>query len=139
MSEVKLSDLKIIENPKGRLFHALKKSDESFKNFGEAYFSSVNYQEIKGWKKHLSMTLNLVVIAGVVRFVVYDNNKKTFQEFILSRNSKEQYKRLTIPSGFWMAFQGLTEGENLLLNIADIEHEPSESINKEIHEIKYEW
>jgi dTDP-4-dehydrorhamnose 3,5-epimerase len=99
----------------------------------------VNYQDIKGWKKHLRMTLNLVVITGVVRFVVYDENKKTFQEFILSRNSKEQYKRLTVPPGFWMAFQGQTEGENLLLNIADIEHEPTESINKEINEFKYEW
>lgn len=142
MADVILSDLKIIENPKGRVFHALKKSDPTFVNFGEAYFSSVNFQEIKGWKKHLEMTLNLIVISGEVRFVIYDEaaaKEKQFKEFCLSRQSREQYKRLTVTPGLWMAFQGLDKGENLILNIADIEHDPKESVNKELSEIRYEW
>lgn len=136
MDEVILSDLKTIENPKGNIYHALKKSDVSFKNFGEAYFSSVNFNDIKGWKKHTKMNLNLIVIAGEVRFVVYDEKKLKFSEFKLSRKN---YKRLTVPPGLWVAFQGLSLSENLLLNIADIEHDPSESVNKDLGEIKYEW
>lgn len=142
MSDVKLSDLKIIESPKGSVFHALKKSDSTYKSFGEAYLSSVDFQQIKGWKKHNEMTLNLIVISGQIRFVIYDEKaiaEKAFREFRLSRKSSEQYKRLTVPPGLWMAFQGLEKDENLLLNIADIEHDPKESINKEISEIKYEW
>ncbi len=142
MAEIMLSDLKIIENPKGRVFHALKKSDKSFVNFGEAYFSSVNFQEIKGWKKHFEMTLNLIVVSGEVRFVVYDEaaaKGNQFKEFRLSRQSSEQYKRLTVAPGLWMAFQGLDKGENLILNLADIEHDPTESVNKELSEISYEW
>lgn len=142
MNQVTVSDLKIIENPKGRVFHALKRSDKSFNNFGEAYFSSVNFEQIKGWKKHTKMTLNLVVIVGEIRFVVFDENaqvEKQFQEFRLSRASADKYKRITIPSGYWMAFQGLDRGENLLLNIGDIEHDPNESLNKDISEIIYAW
>lgn len=142
MSKVMVSDLKIIENPKGRVFHAFKKNDLAFKNFGEAYLSSVNFQDIKGWKKHTKMTLNLIVITGEIRFVIYDETSsvgRQFSEYRLSRDSQEQYKRLTVPPGVWMAFQGLSKGENLLLNIADIEHDPLESIDKEIKELVYEW
>lgn len=139
MNQVTISDLKIIENPKGRVFHALKRSDPSFKNFGEAYMSSVNFEQVKGWKKHTKMTLNLVVIVGKIRFVVFDENKNQFQEFQLSRSSSDLYKRITVPSGLWMAFQGLDKGENLLLNIADIEHDPNESLNKDVNEITYAW
>jgi dTDP-4-dehydrorhamnose 3,5-epimerase len=136
MSEVQLSDLKIISHPQGDLYHAFKKSDLTFKSFGEAYFSSVNFNEVKGWKKHTQMTLNLVVIVGEMRFVIYDETKKSFSEHRLSRGN---YKRLTVPPGFWMAFQGVTKGENLLLNIADIEHNPNESVNKNLKEIAYGW
>lgn len=142
MSNVLISDLKIIENPKGRLFHALKKSDVAFKSFGEAYLTSVNFKDIKGWKKHTKMTLNLIVITGEIRFVLYDESSsagRQFSEFRLSRDSQEQYKRLTVPPGVWMAFQGLSKCENLLLNIADIVHDPLESIDKEINELVYEW
>lgn len=137
-----LNDLKIIATPKGRVFHALKKSEASFKNFGEAYFSEVNFKEVKGWKKHTQMTLNLMAISGEVRFVVYDETAQAgnqFKEFRLSRNSAEKYKRLTVPPGLWVAFQGLDKSENLILNIADIEHDPKESVNKELSEIPYEW
>lgn len=136
MNDVTLSDLKTIENPKGNIYHALKRSDSSFINFGEAYFSSINFNEIKGWKKHTRMNLNLVVINGEVRFVVYNELTMKFSEYKLSRNN---YKRLTVPPGFWVAFQGLSLNENLLLNIADIEHDPRESMNKDLGEIKYEW
>jgi dTDP-4-dehydrorhamnose 3,5-epimerase len=37
-----------------------------------------------------------------------------------------------------MAFKGIGEF-NILLNLANIEHEPSEAINIDINEIKYEW
>ena len=136
MKEVVLSDLKVIETAKGNVYHALKKSDVTFKNFGEAYFSSVNFNEIKGWKKHTKMTLNLVVVVGEVRLVIYDEKTLKSVEYRLSRKN---YKRLTVPPGLWMAFQGLGASENLLLNIADIEHDPSESVNKDLGEITYEW
>ena len=43
---------------------------------------------------------------------------------------ENNYSRLTIPPNNWVAFQGIGMGKNMLLNIANIEHDPSESINK---------
>ena len=51
MDGITLTPLKQIFNPKGNIFHALKKSDIGFNGFGEAYFSTINQNEIKGWKK----------------------------------------------------------------------------------------
>ena len=113
----------------------MKKSDEGFSGFGEAYFSTVNDNDIKGWKKHTEMTLNIIVITGEIEFVVYEENSKKFYNV---RLSQDNYQRLTVKAGFWMAFRGIAE-ENMLLNIASIEHNPSEAISIDLSEINYEW
>ena len=69
----------------------MKASDVGYEGFGEAYFSNVSYNEIKGWKQHTEMTLNLIVVIGEIRFVIYD--EKTFFNVTLSINN---YQRLSI-------------------------------------------
>ena len=73
LTGVELTKLKKISHPKGDIFHALKSSENSFSGFGEAYFSSVNGEEIKGWKKHTQMVMNLIVPVGTVMFYIYDD------------------------------------------------------------------
>jgi dTDP-4-dehydrorhamnose 3,5-epimerase len=129
IDEVILSPLLIIPGDSGTVMHALKMQEPSFHGFGEVYFSTVDKKAVKGWKKHSKMILNLVVPVGSIRFVMYDDRResntfKTFQEIILS---KENYQRLTVPPGIWMAFQGLSDGINMLLNIASIPHDPLEA------------
>lgn len=135
MDGVILTPLKQIYHPKGDIFHAMKKSDIGFDGFGEAYFSTINQNDIKGWKKHTKMTLNIVVPVGNIEFVVYDEKTKEFFSTKLSHNN---YQRLTVKAGLWMAFKGLDK-YNMLLNLASIEHDPNETINIGIEEIKYEW
>ena len=135
MDGVVLTPLKQIYNPKGDIFHAMKKSDNGFDGFGEAYFTTVNRDDIKGWKKHTRMTLNLVVVAGEVEFIVYNELSKLFFTVKLSKNN---YQRLTIKPNLWMVFRGLDD-YNMLLNLANIEHDPKEADNLELEAIKYEW
>ena len=138
---VLVSPLKIIMHPKGEILHGIKTESYGYDGFGEAYFSSIKKGEIKGWKKHLKMTLNLIVPVGEIRFVVYDDreNSPTKNEFFQTKLSKNNYCRLTIIPGLWVGFQGLSDGTNLLLNIANIEHDPDESRNLPLEKIKYEW
>ena len=136
-----LTPLKQIVNPKGDLYHALKKSDNGYKSFGEAYFSTVTKDEIKGWKKHTVMVLNLIVPIGAVEFIIYDDriDSSTKNQFFSLILSQENYQRLTVPAGVWMAFRGIGEDLNMLLNIASIEHDPSEAITKQLTDINYTW
>lgn len=126
---VSITPLKKINHPKGDIFHALKSIDESFKGFGEAYCTTIHFGDLKGWKKHHRMLMNLVVPAGEVGFYFY--NELSRQSFFI-KVGLNNYVRLTVEPGLWMAFRGIGEGLNLILNIANIPHDPSESINVDI-------
>jgi dTDP-4-dehydrorhamnose 3,5-epimerase len=130
-----------IDTKGGNVLHAMKEGDPGFSGFGEAYFSYINSGSIKGWKLHNKMVLNLVVPLGIIRFVIFDNRKHSktngkFAEYVLS---SQNYGRLTVPSGLWLGFQGLYDYDSLLLNIANICHDPAESVSKKIDEINYDW
>jgi dTDP-4-dehydrorhamnose 3,5-epimerase len=129
--DVIVTPLKIITGESGDVMHALKNHESCFQGFGEAYFSTVKQGRIKGWKKHNRMTLNLVVPSGAIRFVLYDDRpqSRTFQAMHELTLSPDNYQRLTVPPGVWMAFQGLSENVNMLLNIANIPHDPEEAEN----------
>ena len=138
---VSLTPLKIISHPKGDVMHALKASEKSFHEFGEAYFSSVIKDDVKGWKKHTKMFLNLIVVSGEIKFVMFDDrpDSKTKNQFFEVALSLNNYQRLTVAPGIWMAFQGKSIATNLLLNLASIEHDPTEAVSKELKEISYVW
>ena len=135
MDGVIVTSLRQIHNLQGDVFHAMKRNDDGFNGFGEAYFSTINQGDIKGWKKHTKMTLNLVVPIGEIEFVVFD--KRTNNSFSI-RLSQDNYKRLTVSPNLWVAFRGLGK-YNMLLNIASIEHDSREAININIDEIDFKW
>ncbi len=131
-----LTELKIIEQSQGCVMHGIKSSDCSFVGFGEAYFSTVHNGLIKGWKLHREMTLNLVVPFGEIRFIVHDgmHDKREMPiepliDVVLGDNN---YCRLTVPPNFWVAFKGVGVNINMLMNVANIEHDPNESLNKSL-------
>ena len=136
-----LTPLKIIDHPLGDVFHGMKSSDNGFAGFQEAYFSTIQEGVIKPWKKHLKMTLNLIVPAGKIRFVLYDDrlNSKTKEQFMDVSISLKNYHRLTVPPNVWMAFKGEDTNINLLLNIANMEHDPQEVVRSDLNKIKFQW
>ena len=138
---VLITPLNIINGDNGDVFHAMKMLDPGYSGFGEAYFSSVNQNCVKGWKRHREMTLNLVPIYGEIRFVIFDDRNPSVKHgsFMEVRLSRLNYFRLTIPPGLWCAFQGIKRGENCMLNLANIPHDPNESDNLGFNEIKYQW
>ena len=117
--------------------HALKKSDNGYNGFGEVYFSWVEQGAIKAWKCHQRMTLNLVVPVGEVRFVFHIKDQENC--FRTENIGEEKYVRLTVPPGIWFAFQGRGSGQSLLMNLADMAHDPDEVLGKPTSEFNYDW
>lgn len=142
MEGVKLYPLKPIAVPKGNIYHALKSTDEGYCGFGEAYFSQIEAGEVKGWKRHNRMSLNIVVVMGAIKFVIYDGREGSttcgrFEEVILSQ--KDNYQRMTVAPGLWMAFQGVGESVSMLMDIIPEPHDPEEADRKDISEINYKF
>ena len=135
-----LTKLITINSPEGSVLRYLRHNDNGFNQFKESYFSTVNKDIIKPWKRHIKMTLNIAVPAGEIKFVLYDNRKnsstyKSFNEILLS---PENYSRLTVPPNVWMAFKGL-QTYNLLINTADLVHDLDEVERQSINYIKYDF
>lgn len=133
--QIIVTPLKRIPVGGGDVLHALKRSDSGFVDFGEAYFSQIEQGAVKAWKRHMHMTLNLVVPVGEVQFVFVDDEGATREEVV----GPDRYVRLTVPPGIWFGFKGLVAPYSLLLNVADIPHDPAEIERKAIGDFMFDW
>lgn len=124
MDQIELIELNKINDEKGSVFHIIKNHDFNIK---EVYLSSLEKNIVKGWKKHKEMTLNLVVIKGNVLFTIIGNNIKT--QYMIGDNN---YCRIQIPPNNWVSFEGMDD-ENLIINCADMIHDPDETILKKFN------
>ena len=135
VSDIIVTPLRRVAVAGGDVLHAMKSADTGYVDFGEAYFSLIEHGKTKAWKRHLRMTLNLVVPIGSVKFVFMDDGGKFREEVI----GGARYIRLTVPPGIWFGFKGLAKPHSLILNVADIPHNPDEVERKVFAEIDYEW
>ena len=134
-----LTPLKVIHHPKGDIYHALKASSPGYQGFGEAYFSTITKGDIKGWKRHNRMYINIVVPIGSIEFILFDNREHSSslgKFYLVKLGININYQRLTVPPGIWVAFRGMSE-VNILINFQAEEHDPSEADNLLIEEIPY--
>jgi dTDP-4-dehydrorhamnose 3,5-epimerase len=136
LESIILTPLARIPTPGGDVLHAIKKTDPGFEGFGEAYFSWVNKDIVKGWKRHTLMTMNVLVPVGNVRFVFYTPETK---EFRIEEIGVDRYMRITVPPGIWFGFQGLSEPTSLVMNLASIAHDPTEVERLSLTDIKFNW
>ena len=138
-----ITPLKQIEDENGKVMHMLRKDSKVFKKFGEIYFSVVNPNAIKAWRKHKEMFLNYACIEGVVKVVLYDDRKdrKTsgqIQEIYLGN---ENYNLLTIPPLIWTGFKADGNQKSIIANCSTMPHSQNEIIRKQASDksIPYNW
>jgi len=141
---VKITLRKIIPDDRGKIMHIMKSSDNQFTSFGEVYCSTIYPGVVKGWHMHKKMTLNYVVLKGIIKFVLYDDRpeSKTYheiQEIIIGEN---QYIMVTVPPCVWNGFKGIGLEEAFVINFTDIPHDPDEIVRMDPHQndiINYNW
>lgn len=139
LAAIVLTPLSRIPTTGGDVLHAMKQGDAGYGGFGEAYFSWVSTGAVKAWKRHMRMTMNVVVPVGQVRFVFRSVNAAGDDEFRVEEIGVDRYARITVPPGIWFGFQGLGAPQSLVLNIASIAHDPNEVERLAITEVKDVW
>ena len=123
MNQIIIKPLKKINLEQGDVLHALKASEDEFHGFKEAYFSTIKKNKIKAWKRHLMMTMNLIIPIGKVKFNFYDENKNLLIKTIVG---EDNYCRITVPPKIWFGFKGLSPHTSYILNISNKTHDPFE-------------
>lgn len=136
LNDILITPLARIPTQGGDVLHAMRRDDTGYAGFGEVYFSWVAPGAIKAWKRHTRMTMNVVAPVGNVRFVFRLDGAN---EFRVEEIGVDRYARLTVPPGIWFGFQGLAEAHSLVLNIANLPHDPNEVERLPLSNINYAW
>lgn len=141
--DVIITPLKRFPDERGTVMHIMKACEPGFKGFGEVYCSTIYPGVVKGWNLHSRVTLNYVVLAGMIKFVLYDDREgsptrgEVREIFMGDRN----YVRVTVPPGIWSGFQGIGMETAIVCNIIDEPHDPAEAEHCDPYNnsIPYNW
>lgn len=133
---VVLTPLKVVSLDAGNVMLAIRADSEGYRGFGEAYFSMLTPGAVKAWRRHRRMTLNLVVPVGAVAVAVVDAEAGVGRRYDIG---PDNYSRLTVPPGLWTGFQGMADRQSVVLNVADIGHDPAESERRGPREFAFDW
>lgn len=141
---VLITPLKIIRDDRGAVMHMLRADAPHFRGFGEVYFSAVNPGAVKAWKRHRDMTLNLAVVSGALRLVLYDDRADSptrgeVQEILFGPD--DGYALVTVPPGLWAGFGCVGDVPALMANCATLVHDPAEAegLPADTDRIPYRW
>lgn len=120
-------------NDLGAVGRILRSTDDVCSGIAEVYMSTVKKGCTKGWKLHRKMLLNLVVVRGEIEFEFIDGRTQTAnygrRDSVVLSSAK--HSRLTVPPGIWMAFHGRSSDDNIVINAANMIHDPTEAITKD--------
>ena len=139
-----MTALRQIPDARGAVLHMLRSDAPDFVQFGECYFSEVLPGAIKAWKRHRVQTQTLAVPVGRIRMVIYDDRAESLTHkalLTIELGRPDAYVRLRIPPGVWYGFACVSELPALLVNCADLPHDPGESdtLALDTQEIPYSW
>ena len=120
LDQIKFTKLQIINVEGGNVFKIMKKSNHKEFSFKEAYFSSIDFNFVKGWKMQSKMQSNICVPIGRVKFTFVSKDYKEHKTLIIG---EDNYGLISIPPKIWYSFTGLSKKTSLILNISDYEHD----------------
>ena len=140
---VVVEKLAIIKDDRGSVMRMIRKDSPLFGGCGEIYFSQVNLGAVKAWKKHLRMTQLFAVPSGNIKLVIYDDRESSSTKGQISEIEcgEDNYCLVKIPPMLWYGFKGLSAASALIVNCADIVHDPDEIMRcpPDHSSIPYEW
>ena len=118
---VKVKQLKVIPDERGRVMEILRADDEVFRKFGQVYLTAAYPGVVKGWHFHKVQTDYFTCVAGMMKLVLVDQREKSptrgvVQEFFVGVHNPVL---VVIPPGVLHGFKCIGETEALVINVPD--------------------
>ena len=142
---VRTKKLRWLPDERGRLMEILRASDEIFRNFAQAYVTSVYPGVVKAWHYHKKQVDNFAVLRGMVKIVLYDDRpgSPTRGELLEFFSGDFNPVLIQVPCGVLHGFKGVGEQEALILNLPTREYDHAEPdefrIDPHENDIPYDW
>lgn len=142
---VRVKELRVIPDERGRLMEILRRDDDIFMKFGQVYMTTAYPGVVKAWHYHKKQHDSFTCISGRIRLALYDARpkSKTFKainEFILSL---EEPALVRIPPLVYHGFKCEGDREAIVLNTITYPYnkeKPDEyRVDAYENDISYDW
>ncbi|MCP3682752.1 MAG: dTDP-4-dehydrorhamnose 3,5-epimerase [bacterium] len=116
---VKIKNLKVHEDYRGKVMEILRSDDKEFIKFGQVYMTTCVPGVAKAWHYHRIQTDSFACIKGKVRLALFDSRpdsktKGEVQEFLLSID--ENPILVQIPNGVYHGFECASDDACIIVN-----------------------
>ncbi len=142
---VKVKNLKVICDERGRLMEILRSDDELFIKFGQVYMTTAYPGVVKAWHYHKHQTDNMSVVRGMMKIVLYDdregsNTRGEVNQFFVGENNPIL---VSIPEMVYHGFKCISETEAMVINVPtnifDYKQPDEYRIDPHKNTIPYDW
>ncbi len=115
---VKVKELKVIPDERGRLMEILRADDELFEKFGQVYLTTTLPGVVKAWHLHKIQTDNICCVLGTIKLAVFDDREGSpsrgkVDEFYLGRDNP---LLVQVPPGVYHGWKCVSVEEALIVN-----------------------
>ena len=136
LDKITVTKLETFDNIDGNVMRGIRNLNSKIIT-GELYFSWINNNSIKAWKKNCTSSSRFIVPCGLVKFVFFSSNKESLlREEIIGES---RYSLIEIPSNIWYGFKGISKNPSLICNLIEDVHNKNNMKNKNLEEINYNW
>jgi len=142
---VKIKQLRIIPDERGRLMEILRADDEIFEKFGQVYMTTVYPGVVKAWHYHKKQDDHFSVVRGMMKLVIYDDRdgsptRGEVNELFLGDSNSILVK---IPRGVYHGFKGIGIEETIVINVVTEPYNPKQPdeyrLDPHENDVPYEW
>jgi dTDP-4-dehydrorhamnose 3,5-epimerase len=143
---VKVKQLKVIPDERGRLMEILRRDDEVFVKFGQVYMTTAKPGIVKAWHWHKLQTDSFTCVSGKMRLALYDARddsptKGEIQDFEISTEGNPIL--VQIPPGVYHGFKCLSDKEAIVINTVTEPYNHSQPDEHRVdaydNDIEYDW
>jgi len=142
---VKLKELRVIPDERGRLMEILRRDDDLFKRFGQVYMTTTYPGVVKAWHLHKVQTDNVACVQGMIKLALYDPRKDspTFGRVDQFYLGVHHPLLVQIPPGVYHGWMGVSESEAVIVNIPTeaYDYRKPDELRLDAHDndIPYDW
>ena len=115
---VKIKELKVIPDERGRLMEILRCDDAVYEKFGQVYMTTTYPGVIKAWHFHKDQDDNITVVKGMLKIVLFDNRdgsptRDELNEFFIGEHRPAL---IHVPRGVYHGWKSIGLEEALVIN-----------------------
>lgn len=142
---VKVKQLRVIPDSRGRLVEILRADDEVFNGFGQVYMTTTRPGIVKAWHLHKKQYDNVFCAAGMIRLGIYDDRpdsptKGQSNEFFLGVHNPVLVQ---IAPGLYHGWKCISTEEALVINTVTqpYDHANPDEYRRDAHDdyIPWDW